>query len=657
MFGTLRVRSRAPILLAIDQVLSMASNLVVTIAILRRGGESALGSFAATVAAFTAYLVLQRALLSEPATAARRSDGESDRALAASCCLCLLAAIPSSLALLLLVELGVPGLLPLAALLPLLALEDNARYMSSRLGRPEIAVAMDGLWFVAVLGILLARPDISGNGIIWIWAGAGALGLVPGLLLGRTARILPASIASAGRWWRNECAVVGRATGLDMAISQIYSQGAIFILLPLSGVVAAGEYRAAQSLFGVCLAVIVALNMYSLPRMRAYGASSAGVLRLAGQYLAAVAVVGGATLVLSHPLQNLAFGRVVVETPLALATLALFCGLGLSSALAVVMRVHAADQLSVLIFARLLMLLVGGSAMLLGARVGGISGLVWAQAAGVVLFVVVAGLGIRAASRAKEPSPMRGRRRFPSFWVHERATGIPVVATAYCWARGLRNSMPDRRSDLVIEGFPRSANTYARAGFLDANPHARVASHLHNARSVRLAVRRGTPVLVLVREPVSAVTSLMVRDRRLNPETAFRAYARFYRAVLPLADRVVLAHFPDVLRRPGALHRDVVDDLGQVIERVNARFGCEFALYRPDPDSEQRVRTEIDRLERQFAHGVLDELAVARPSTQRGDVAAQVRLAITGPAFDGLVTECQAAYSAILGQLQMERVR
>lgn len=74
----------------------------------------------------------------------------------------------------------------------------------------------------------------------------------------------------------------------------------------------------------------------------------------------------------------------------------------------------------------------------------------------------------------------------------------------------LRPRRVSRSTDLVIEGFPRSANTYALVAFEHANGTAhRVSSHLHTPESVRRAVRLRLPVVLLVRDPAEVLVSTL----------------------------------------------------------------------------------------------------------------------------------------------------
>lgn len=157
-------------------------------------------------------------------------------------------------------------------------------------------------------------------------------------------------------------------------------------------------------------------------------------------------------------------------------------------------------------------------------------------------------------------------------------------------ARFLRRIVgPD--TEIVIEGYPRSGNSFANRAFAAAQPReVSVATHTHSAAQVELATRRGLPTLVVVRDPAEAIPSLhALREqvRRSEPGHApvdvvdeLRRYIRFHRRVLTVADRVVIAPFAEVIA-----------DYGNVIRRVNERFGVDFEPFEHTPENVEDVFT------------------------------------------------------------------
>jgi hypothetical protein len=128
-------------------------------------------------------------------------------------------------------------------------------------------------------------------------------------------------------------------------------------------------------------------------------------------------------------------------------------------------------------------------------------------------------------------------------------------------------------TELVIEGFPRSANTFSVFAFQLAQPRpVRLAHHLHAPAHVTIGVRMGKPVIVLIRQPQDAVLSLVLRDPHISIGRALDDYSVFYEEVGLVRDRCVVAPF-----------EEVVSDYGAIIRRVNERFATDFAAFDPTP--------------------------------------------------------------------------
>jgi len=137
----------------------------------------------------------------------------------------------------------------------------------------------------------------------------------------------------------------------------------------------------------------------------------------------------------------------------------------------------------------------------------------------------------------------------------------------------------DSRSELVIEGFPRSANSWTVVAFREAQAREpRIAHHRHAEAQVLAGVRRGLPVLVLIRRPEEAIRSLVFRHPENEPGRALERWLAFYGAVKRVRAGVVIATF-----------EQATQDLGAVVTRLNARFGCDYAL----PPATEEYRAHV----------------------------------------------------------------
>jgi hypothetical protein len=144
-------------------------------------------------------------------------------------------------------------------------------------------------------------------------------------------------------------------------------------------------------------------------------------------------------------------------------------------------------------------------------------------------------------------------------------------------------------TELVIEGFPRSGNTFAEAAFRKASDRpVKLAHHSHAAAQVVQAVKWKLPCLVLIREPVEAARSLLMHHpETVSEESSLREYSSFYETIKPARAGYVLARF-DTLTR----------DVGVVIDAVNRRFGTAFERLSHTPDMELAIFDMVDELGR-----------------------------------------------------------
>lgn len=161
--------------------------------------------------------------------------------------------------------------------------------------------------------------------------------------------------------------------------------------------------------------------------------------------------------------------------------------------------------------------------------------------------------------------------------------------------------------EIVIEGFPRSANTFAVLAFIAAQKRdVQIAHHLHIEAQILKGVRLGIPVIVLIRHPVDAISSLLIRHPGNALDYAKR-YIKFYSNVLRIREQVVLADFSQV-----------IEDFGVVIGKVNEKFSTDFKIFVHSKENVEAVFHQIDENNLQFEQGRLSHLA--RPVANRGKI-------------------------------------
>jgi len=217
-----------------------------------------------------------------------------------------------------------------------------------------------------------------------------------------------------------------------------------------------------------------------------------------------------------------------------------------------------------------------------------------------------------------------------------------MVGNAYVrLRRQLRHAIVTGRTQLILDGFPRSANAYAESAFRYSNEGVELAVRLHSPRVVLMGVRYRIPTIVLVREPRAAVASWLQYKPGLRAQNAFRRYARYYDVVAHVREDVVVAEF-----------EDVVDDFGRVIKRCNQQFGTDFIPYPGGPTAEDWVRARIESAWADDETGEPAEHEVPRPSRDRPTAATVLEGVLGDPLVQASLEAAESAYRRFVSSPQ-----
>ena len=191
-------------------------------------------------------------------------------------------------------------------------------------------------------------------------------------------------------------------------------------------------------------------------------------------------------------------------------------------------------------------------------------------------------------------------------------------------------------TQLVIEGFPRSANTFARVAFNRAqSERVRIAHGLHVPAQVIRASRWRIPTLVLIRKPKDAVLSFAIRDP-ISVDQALRYYLSFYETVEEYRDAYVLGLF-----------EEVTEDFGEVIRRINDRFGTTFSPFSHDERNVDGVFAHLERNSRKRFGETSLKNKVSRPFASREKLKREVGYELENPKRRHLISRAETVYGRL----------
>lgn len=293
----------------IGQGLSSSSNFILSVLVLSQGSPSQFATLSIVLTIYTFFVLLLRAGVGLPVTLLYSKDLAHGREeeLRAAAGVTAGASVAVAVAVLMW-ALGSSSdrgqWLVLAALLPMLLLQDTARYACFALGRPRAAAEADGLWVILqVVGsatVLLVAADAgAATAFLAVWAGAGALS---GCFLVARMGLRP-SIAPGYRWLRAHRGLSGRLV-TDYLVGAGSHYAVFFALAVVAGSGELGRLKAAQTFLGPLIVLLLGGAVFGVPESVRAGGDAGRLWRLTlrlAAVLAAAAVVCGSVVYLVLP--------------------------------------------------------------------------------------------------------------------------------------------------------------------------------------------------------------------------------------------------------------------------------------------------------------------------------------------------------------------
>lgn len=223
-----------------------------------------------------------------------------------------------------------------------------------------------------------------------------------------------------------------------------------------------------------------------------------------------------------------------------------------------------------------------------------------------------------------------------SFWL-SKAPGIRAlrrwVSTyppLYIPLRKLRNAstVVTPETDLLIEGFPRSGNTWTEALVREAGQDKlSLAHHSHAAAHVKRAMKIGVPSIILYRNPDDAVASLLaLYENKIDAQTGFLEYIQFYAATLSLRGTLVRFYsFEDVTKRSGEVVADIAKAFNLPLDADGLTDGAVFARMDDKAQRLKRRNTGLSKSRPGVNPNLSDVRRIKAEAAVQSNCAAKVR--------------------------------
>ena len=153
---------------------------------------------------------------------------------------------------------------------------------------------------------------------------------------------------------------------------------------------------------------------------------------------------------------------------------------------------------------------------------------------------------------------------FWSMWL----TSLYRSSVIFCTINKIRypHKAVSPKTDITIDGFQRSANTYCYFYFKHLNNDLQIAHHSHSYRQIIYSVKNKIPTVLLIRNPLDAISSSFIyHNQKIPIKSLAKAWINFYKPLIPLTNKMVIANFDDS-----------VDNFSTIIKNVNELYNTKF---------------------------------------------------------------------------------
>ncbi len=168
------------------------------------------------------------------------------------------------------------------------------------------------------------------------------------------------------------------------------------------------------------------------------------------------------------------------------------------------------------------------------------------------------------------------------------------------------------QTGVVIEGFPRSANSYAVVAFKLVNPEVPIGHHLHVPIQLMQACRFEIPAVLVLRAPEEAVASFMVFQGSFNADIYLKTYIRFHKLLQPCLEQIVVVSF-----------ETVISDINRMITALNQKYDKQFMLINSPTDREGEIFEKLKKVNARFFGNAVSKSMYPDQSRARMKVLAQ----------------------------------
>lgn len=217
----------------------------------------------------------------------------------------------------------------------------------------------------------------------------------------------------------------------------------------------------------------------------------------------------------------------------------------------------------------------------------------------------------------------------------------PICLLLISFFRGISVQSVSSKTDIVLEAYPRSANTYVVAAvkYL-SNEKLVIAHHKHSSAQFKMAYAHNCAAVLVLRNPMDSISSLAVRRPNISLSSLIREYVNFHRDFVEVVEagysKYRVLSFEGVVNDKN-IFKDIFSMMGRSYDKEKLTSS----------DFSHSVLNLVEDMERVDSGGTVRESHVARPSNGRSVASTQVKALLKSDRYLKLMSDANDIYSRL----------
>lgn len=140
------------------------------------------------------------------------------------------------------------------------------------------------------------------------------------------------------------------------------------------------------------------------------------------------------------------------------------------------------------------------------------------------------------------------------------------------------------RTHITIDGFQRSANTYAYYYFKELNKESKIAHHSHSFRQIIYSVEKNIPTILLIREPSDVIlSSYLYHFEKVDIKLLAESWINFHEKIINYKSNLVVSRFDQT-----------TSNFSRIISETNSKFKTNFNSF-SNKNFEEIIKLKMSR--------------------------------------------------------------